>query len=87
MTLVKGNSKFASAICFDVLNLELMSSAAHLPAEVSVVHVTHKQGLGGESVWLHVHICSCNLKRKSKNSYMTIIKSVATPSVSSHTQK
>lgn len=74
MTLVKGNSTFGTAICFDVLNVERMSSAAHLPAEVSVVHVTYKQGLGGESVWLNIHICSCNLKGKTKNCYITIIK-------------
>ena len=37
---------------------------ADLPAEVSVVHVTHEQRLGGESVRLDVNICSGHLMRK-----------------------
>lgn len=43
----------------------------YLPAEVSVVHVTHKQRLGGKSVWLDIHVCSRHLK---ENSYATSIK-------------
>lgn len=39
-----------------------MSSEPYLPAEVSVVHVAHKQRLGGESVRLDVHIRSGHLK-------------------------
>lgn len=33
----------------------------YLPAEVSVVHVAHKQRLGGEGVGLDVHVCSGHL--------------------------
>lgn len=33
----------------------------HLPAQVPVVHVTHKQRLGGEGVRLDVHVCSGHL--------------------------
>lgn len=44
-------------------------SASYLPAQISVVHVTHKQRLGGESVGLDVHICSGHLARKTVGSH------------------
>lgn len=57
---------------------------SYLPAEVSVVHVTHKQRLSGESVWLDVHICSRHLgKNKNKLCYIDEV-SVSTASVSTH---
>lgn len=40
------------------------NNSCYLPAEISVVHVTHKQRLGGESVRLNVDVCSGHLTRK-----------------------
>lgn len=58
-----------------------MSSEPYLPAEVSVVHVTHKQRLGGESVRLDVHVRSGHLKTH----YIDYV-SVFTPSPSTRTR-
>lgn len=47
-----------------------MEPVSYLPAEISVVHVTHKQRLGGESVGLDVDICSGHLTRKTQTQHV-----------------
>ena len=42
------------------------AAAPHLPAQVSVVHVTHEQRLGGEGVRLHVHVGSGHLTTREE---------------------
>lgn len=42
----------------------LTCAASYLPAKVSVVHVTHKQRLGGESIGLDVDIRSGHLTKE-----------------------
>lgn len=39
-------------------------TSSYLPAQVSVIHVSHKERFGGKGIWLHFYICSCNLKTR-----------------------
>lgn len=39
-------------------------TSSHLPAQVLVIHVPDKQGLGGEGVGLHVHVRSRHLEQQ-----------------------
>lgn len=50
------------------------AGSSHLPAEVSVVHVTHKQRLGGESVRLDVNIGSGHLTGKKPVTLLATLK-------------
>ena len=48
-------------------------SRANLPSEVFVVHMTNKQRLGCESIWLDLNICSCHLTEQNTfNIWLTI---------------
>ena len=49
-------------------------TSTDLPAQVSVVHVTHKQRLGGESVRLDVYVCSGHLEEKKTFTTETSVK-------------
>lgn len=48
--------------CVSVLQRSIKNSWGiyDLPPEVLVVCVTHKQRLGGEGIWLHIHISPCH---------------------------
>lgn len=54
--------------------VRVRAAASYLPAEVSVVHVTHKQRLGGESVGLDIDISSGHLARKTIYSMLILLK-------------
>ena len=44
-------------------------ASAHLPAQVLVVHVPHKQRLRGEGVGLDVYIRSCHLEQTTGSDF------------------
>ena len=44
----------------------LIENLHHLPAQVFVVTVSNKQGLGGKSIWLHVHVTTSDLVHEAR---------------------
>lgn len=55
---------------------KISAAASHLPAEISVVHVTHKQRLCGEGVRLDVHIGSGHLTKTTSKQLQRVHKNL-----------